>query len=1414
MEWLDIYVFISSTFNDMHAERDYLVKNIFPELTEWCEKHKLRLIDIDLRWGITSADSETKNTVKACLKNIDNCRPFFLCFLGQRRGWVPNDPLCYEFKKKNNYLSPEQLKKGKLDEISETSYEEFEKLKNYDGKASVTEMEIEHALLSPMLNLTPSDHALFFFRNHDFENDSLTENQRMIYLNDELKKYDADPKIADNALNEFKEKIRNHWDKVTEYTCTWDSNILTPELLTEEGSNDIAQGRLVEFRIKDLDLKDVVIEKLKDEIQEQFKDHFEQPTTDTTEKTSFEIAYQNDLEQQELFIRINSDGYIPREEIIGKLDEYINKDTGNSIFLLTAKAGLGKTMLLANYVKQLTDNKRTVYARFCGVSDLSSEQYSLWKSIFYEAGITAPGTLNELRQSITKLFEELSQKNEAIIVIDAINQIQGGLEMLSWLPHQLPSGIKLIISVKEDEETESIIQKPEENNRLSLPLYKGKKKKKKLIDEYLKKYLKALDNVHIKIIRRLPASNNPLFLKILLHELKMFGDFKKLKTEIKRYGKDPQKAFTAVLERLESDPAYNVISPNESVPFLFGLLASSRKGLSEDELVECFSKKFNLNKNDDKEMIYSTIRFYIRQVRPFMARREGRTDFLYESFMIAAKERYKKSETYLQKTLSECFLSFCDPGKNGLFETISPRALTEYAYHLGRSKASEAEQLYCNIPYLNIRCSICSVGELLTEYGTFTQPTVRQYYNAIFRHEQTLSQYENALFSILYYSGFEHAKQQINDLLFKDKWNKPWICTKLIYQIKDVHENNENTLFFHKLAEKDLFSTVAVQTVKNKNLAFYSEGNGRIRSVDTLTLVAHETVIWTLPMRPMNITASNDGTWLAVSYDNATVEIIRLLFNEKNIPYLSESIRQLSYFLPMYDNGVFGFNDHFFWYQKDETTLVRIDVSGEENNMEIHLEYPGELSSLIFMQNNVVFSIRQPERTVLIALRADNFKISATSSLESADITTCILLKDNHIAVSTNNSRLLILNERFEEQTCITFNSPVVASAAHKTQLFLVLKSIGNKLHGILWDFAADLRSEIPIDNTISLVSQIFVKQHADNSLFLISDNILCKFIISSENATPQKAEIIAVDYQAEQDTTDITASGLVVVTKEDEYFTITHGNITKKLPEPFDSLRCTVLFTRNEVYVLNRGEEGYALSLDNTELAPIDLESKLNIACAGNDSYLYFYNIARNLKCWQSGFSIDLSTYNLTSVSLYSLNNYIVLSGYADDAKSGIEAERGYESAPHIVLFYEIVTDGCLHFIGERRFLRTKGRILSIANNKENNWFYIAFRTPNTGKTKEPPVINYGTIGDFLCQKERGKILHCNKENFSMTCTSNSLLICSKGIIIRYDIHSLKCQAAISADNSFLFIRQIKGFMADILAVCGKNEITQITIN
>src|SRR5450631_4461653 len=47
--WRTIRVFISSTFRDMHAERDYLVRFVFPRLREELLPRRIHFVDVDLR---------------------------------------------------------------------------------------------------------------------------------------------------------------------------------------------------------------------------------------------------------------------------------------------------------------------------------------------------------------------------------------------------------------------------------------------------------------------------------------------------------------------------------------------------------------------------------------------------------------------------------------------------------------------------------------------------------------------------------------------------------------------------------------------------------------------------------------------------------------------------------------------------------------------------------------------------------------------------------------------------------------------------------------------------------------------------------------------------------------------------------------------------------------------------------------------------------------------------------------------------------------------------------------------------------------------------------------------------------------------------------------------------------------------
>ncbi len=82
-------VFISSTFRDMQADRDELVKRVFPRLRALCEELHVAWSEVDLRWGISSEQQAEGKVLPICLAEIEQCRPYFIGLLGERYGWIP-----------------------------------------------------------------------------------------------------------------------------------------------------------------------------------------------------------------------------------------------------------------------------------------------------------------------------------------------------------------------------------------------------------------------------------------------------------------------------------------------------------------------------------------------------------------------------------------------------------------------------------------------------------------------------------------------------------------------------------------------------------------------------------------------------------------------------------------------------------------------------------------------------------------------------------------------------------------------------------------------------------------------------------------------------------------------------------------------------------------------------------------------------------------------------------------------------------------------------------------------------------------------------------------------------------------------------------------------------------------------------
>lgn len=148
-------VFVSSTFRDMQAERDELVKQVFPQIRRLCEQRGVAWSEVDLRWGVTDEQKSEGDVLPICLAEIDRTRPYFIGLVGQRYGWVP-------------------------DEIPAVLATEMGWLTADPGR-SVTELEILHGVLN---DPAAAGHSFFYLRDPEWL-EGMVESERAMFVEDE-----------------------------------------------------------------------------------------------------------------------------------------------------------------------------------------------------------------------------------------------------------------------------------------------------------------------------------------------------------------------------------------------------------------------------------------------------------------------------------------------------------------------------------------------------------------------------------------------------------------------------------------------------------------------------------------------------------------------------------------------------------------------------------------------------------------------------------------------------------------------------------------------------------------------------------------------------------------------------------------------------------------------------------------------------------------------------------------------------------------------------------------------------------------------------------------------------------------------------------------------------------------------------
>ncbi len=607
-----IRVFVSSTFRDMHEEREELVKKVFPQLRKLCEERGVTWGEVDLRWGITDEQKAEGKVLPICCEEINNCRPYFIGILGERYGWIP-------------------------DEIPQDLIEREPWLAEHH-EHSVTELEILHGVLN---NPEMTDHAFFYFRVPSYI-DSIPPEKQGDFLEKpypaEIDRYgDTDAlRRADSRkrkLQSLKERIRDSGLKVRE-------NYRDPRELGNLVLEDIT---------KDIDMLFPKSSK-----------------PDPLDREAFE---------HEAFAASRTGIYIGRAEYFKQLDSHAKGEEPPLIVL--GESGSGKSALLANWAAHYRSlhPDELLLMHFIGSTPDSSDWVLMLRRIMGEMkrrfGIEEdiPDKPDALRSAFANWLHMVSAKGRLILILDALDKLddRDGAPDLVWLPPVIPGNIRMILSTLPGRPLDNLKERGLPTIQIN-PLESDESRE--LIVKYLAQFRKTLNPARVSRIADSFQASNPLYLRTLLEELRVYGDHFTIDQRIDHYlaSESIEELYDKVLERWEQD--YDQDRPGlvrDSMSLIWG----SRRGLSETELLDLLG-------TDGKSLPRAYWSPLFLSAEHALVNSSGLIDFFHDYLREAIRRRY----LLVKENQRDIHLRLAD-----YFESASFSRELEFPWQLSRAEA-------------------------------------------------------------------------------------------------------------------------------------------------------------------------------------------------------------------------------------------------------------------------------------------------------------------------------------------------------------------------------------------------------------------------------------------------------------------------------------------------------------------------------------------------------------------------------------------------------------------------------------------------------------------------------------------------------------------------------------------------------
>ena len=640
----------------MDEERTYLVKQVLPKVRAACLERQVGFSEIDLRWGVSVDESKNGATVEICLKEINRCRdfpPFFIGFLGERYGWVPkHDELAAYWEKHSKSDFTDPIKKA------------------IERGISVTELEMELAVLGAGAAEKIANHALFCLRDK-----KLTGS---LY---------ADAKAASTKTRE-------------------------PDFY------DDGQGKLkaLKTRIRDsgfLGLDNyTTIEQFGDAIEkyllEQLDVHFPADAVPTALERS------NAAHQGFQFHRLQN--FLPRvdvrETMIQAINQRIDAPSLGPI-LVTGPSGQGKSALMADlarhYQNQLKKEWRVIdhYIGADNANHLDGWVDRILQTLHPDIQDIAgdfPESPKDKIEALSTWISMAARRNNCryLFILDALDQLSDGGKNLDILTPQTlgPDGI-LIASAANDTPArtsatnwQTFIEVPPLTDEL----------RTQLIQDTLSRYRKNLPDELATKLARAKQSGSPLFLSLVLEELRVDARHETLAPVIDDIlvQPDAEHLFLNIF-LLDVDNGRKEL-PELAASFM-ALLGASRAGLSESELADLLAMPGDPIAEDTGKPRLPQVYLskLLNNFAPFLLNKQGRRAPMHRIFGKAALEYYGTSPVI--EHLYAHFSPGYGKGENGYNDRAASEAIhqiTELA-KLERSSLKQArKQLVQDIGYLPV----------------------------------------------------------------------------------------------------------------------------------------------------------------------------------------------------------------------------------------------------------------------------------------------------------------------------------------------------------------------------------------------------------------------------------------------------------------------------------------------------------------------------------------------------------------------------------------------------------------------------------------------------------------------------------------------------------------------------------------